>query len=134
MLASAHGMPPAALSGSLTAIPFSRLDTRSRSPNTVRLVLPLTNIGAWPDPVDEDAVGEFIAAVCPDAVLALIAKVRELEQDAARLDWLDQAAHCADWVEGEPVKRVIRADDGEIIQGDTWRAAIDAARGGKEHG
>lgn len=38
-----------------------------------------TNIGAWPAPVDEDAVGEFIAAVCPDAVLTLIGRLREMD-------------------------------------------------------
>jgi hypothetical protein len=54
-------------------------------------------------------------------------EVAELRKDAERLDWLDARAHCADWVEGEPTKRVIRAEDGQVHTGDTWREAIDAA-------
>ncbi len=56
---------------------------------------------------------------------ALQAQDRE---DVKRLDWLDKAAHCADWMEGEPTKRVIRAHDGAEFTGDTWREAIDHAR------
>lgn len=54
-------------------------------------------------------------------------EVQALRKDAERLDWLDARAHCADWVEGEPTKRVIRAEDGQVYTGDTWREAIDAA-------
>lgn len=52
-------------------------------------------------------------------------------EDAERLDWLDGVAHCADWLDGEPTKRVIRASDGAEFTGDTWREAIDAARAAK---
>lgn len=52
-------------------------------------------------------------------------------EDAERLDWLDKVAHCADWMEGEPTKRVIRAHDGAEFTGDTWREAIDHARRGE---
>lgn len=57
-------------------------------------------------------------------------------EDAERMDWLDRVAHCADWLEGEPTKRVIRASDGAEFTGDTWREAIDAARAAKgaDHG
>lgn len=48
-------------------------------------------------------------------------------KDAECLDWLDKSANCADWADGEPTKRVIRADDGVEFQGETWRAAIAAA-------
>lgn len=54
-------------------------------------------------------------------------EIQALRKDAERLDWMDNVAHCADWVEDEPTKRVIRADDGAEFQGDTWRAAIDTA-------
>lgn len=54
-------------------------------------------------------------------------EVQALRKDAERLDWLDARAHCADWVEGEPTKRVIRAEDGQVYTGDTWREAIDVA-------
>lgn len=54
-------------------------------------------------------------------------EIQALRKDAERLDWMANVAHCADWVEDEPTKRVIRADDGAEFQGDTWRAAIDAA-------
>lgn len=58
-------------------------------------------------------------------------EVQALRKDVARLDWLDAQAHCADWVDNEPTKRVIRAEDGEEFTGDTWRAAIDAAMKGQ---
>ncbi|USE78945.1 hypothetical protein NDR89_23335 [Cupriavidus gilardii] len=38
------------------------------------------NLGAWPEMVDEEAVAEHIAAACPDTILALIARIRELER------------------------------------------------------
>ena len=61
-------------------------------------------------------------------------EVQALRKDAERLDWLDSQAHCADWVGGEPIKRVVRADTGEVSTGDTWREAIDHARRIKENG
>ncbi|USE78854.1 hypothetical protein NDR89_19650 [Cupriavidus gilardii] len=39
-----------------------------------------SNLGAWPEMVDEEAVAEHIAAACPDTILALIARIRELER------------------------------------------------------
>lgn len=65
------------------------------------------------------------------SVVARVGAQPAAQQDAARLDWLDQAAHCADWVDGEPLKRVIRADDGKAFHGDSWREAIDAAMKGE---
>lgn len=44
------------------------------------------NIGHWPDPIDADDVAEFIATANPAQILALIAEVRALREDKARLD------------------------------------------------
>lgn len=33
--------------------------------------------------------------------------------DAERMNWVDQFAHCLDWVEGEPIRRAIQADTGD---------------------
>ncbi len=76
-----------------------------------------------------------------NVALALIAKVRELEQDAARLDWMASREAWIAWSKDGEICRVFHRDeDGDAvpIMGwrspwfDTARAAIDAARGGKE--
>lgn len=61
-------------------------------------------------------------------VLCRTALQSQDREDAERLNWLDMAAHCADWLDNEPTKRVIRAHDGAEFTGDTWREAIDHAR------
>jgi len=49
-------------------------------------------------------------------------------RDTERMDWIEQRAHALTWTkEGE--KLAINADDGAEFIGDTYRAAIDAARG-----
>jgi len=54
------------------------------------------NLGAWPEMVDEEAVAEHIAAACPDTILSLIARIRELTSD--RDSWCNQAAdRLKDW-------------------------------------
>jgi len=62
-----------------------------------------------------------------EATNRLHAENEELRADQRRLDWMDQHAHCADWVDFEPTKRVIEAACGSEFTGDTWRDAIDAA-------
>lgn len=42
------------------------------------------NIGHQPEPIDADHVAEYIGAVSPANVLALIAEVRALREDAER--------------------------------------------------
>lgn len=56
------------------------------------------------------------------------AEIERALEDSARLDWLERYAHCADWDDHQPMRRVIRADDGEESCADTWREAIDTAR------
>ena len=54
---------------------------------------------------------------------ALVAMAR----DGLRLRWLDNFAHSADWVAGEPIKLIIYADTGAEYYGQTWASAIDEA-------
>lgn len=58
-----------------------------------------------------------------------IAQQTAAVDDIRRMDWLDRVGHCADWdVDGhQPMKRVVRSDDGEEFCADTWREAIDRA-------
>ncbi len=87
-----------------------------------------------------DSEDDLYAALCDAAQAQSSGNSGELgaqdREDAERLDWLDGVAHCADWLDGEPIKRVIRASDGVEFTGDTWREAIDAARAAKgaDHG
>jgi hypothetical protein len=48
------------------------------------------NLGHMPEPVLEEELAEYIAAVNPASIRALIAEVRALREDKARLDWLDK--------------------------------------------
>lgn len=73
----------------------------------------------------EDAL--FIAAANPAAILSLLDRLEKAEKDAARLDWLDNYAHIATWVDNEPTKLVIDAATGDEFTGDSWREAIDKA-------
>ena len=71
-----------------------------------------------------------VAVACSITAIEAVLESEEmkgLRKDAERLDWLDAQAHCADWVDDEPTKRVIRAETGGVSTGNTWREAIDAA-------
>lgn len=58
------------------------------------------NVGAWPDAIDEDAIGAYIAAVCPDNVLTMIARIRDLEAElAARNKRAQSGAVPTEWHE-----------------------------------
>lgn len=50
-----------------------------------------------------------------------------MARDGAGLRWLDRYAHCADWAEGEPIKRIVCADTGEEFIAETWAQAIKTA-------
>lgn len=99
------------------------------------------------DALERDARAKVMSTghtfLLPETLLALIAKVRELEQDAARLDWMASREAWIAWSKDGEICRVFHRDeegDAVPIMGwsspwfDTARAAIDAARGGKEHG
>jgi hypothetical protein len=60
----------------------------------------------------------FIAAANPQTVLALVAEVDRLQQDAARLNWLQE--------HGSAMGSAIEMDHGVWVDGADLRAAIDA--------
>lgn len=71
------------------------------------------------------------AAECIERHHATIAdmakRLEAAERDSKRLDWIEDRAHALDWDPRQPMKRVIRGDDGAEFCGDTWREQIDAA-------
>jgi hypothetical protein len=70
--------------------------TYATSTNLARVWLPdgdavcqcFGNIGHQPEAIDADDVSEYIAAANPAAILALIAEVRALREDAGCYRWL----------------------------------------------
>jgi len=60
-------------------------------------------------------------------VASMADRLEKAEKDAARMDWLDNCAHMATWLDFEPMKLVIDAESGDEFTGDTWREAIDTA-------
>lgn len=77
---------------------------------------------------------EYIAAASPDVVLALIERVKELERDAGRLDWIQRHLFGHSWNgvidSGSRTSWSIysgfRHETAKMV-GDTFRSAIDAA-------
>lgn len=76
-----------------------------------------------------DEIDELLAAAkkSESKIAQLTSALEAAREDVARMDWLDQHAHCAGWDEFQPMKQVVRADDGEEFSADTWREAIDNA-------
>ena len=69
----------------------------------------------------------------------LHAEIAAAVRDSRRMDWAEHYVHVLDWDPHEPMKRVIRGNDGAEFCGDTWREQIDAAtrdydNNGEEHG
>lgn len=87
------------------------------------------------DKAERESNAQFIAAA-RNALPALIARIRELEQDAARLDFIESHAepgrewHVRTFLNGKGFRLHLERIPGEK----TARAAIDAARKEKGHG
>lgn len=89
------------------------------------------NIGHWPDPINVDDVAEFIAAANPATILALIAEVRALREDAER--WRTEME-----LRNDPTVAIMFAGTNNrcciyrggvlIAPGSTYAEAIDTAR------
>ncbi|TCG09340.1 hypothetical protein BZM27_05935 [Paraburkholderia steynii] len=67
---------------------FDDGDSALQVMNPVPAFIAHDNLGTWPDAIDREDVALFAAAVNPAAILALIAEVRALREDAYRYRWL----------------------------------------------
>jgi hypothetical protein len=92
----------------------------------VCVIEPTTQHDRWPDLMFGPGVPEYLEGVTPDLVLALIAEVRALREDAERYRWIRDVLRLDD-VRWMNVANWYQAN----ISAEIWDSEIDAARKGK---
>ncbi|CAH2910560.1 MAG: hypothetical protein CPSOU_1808 [uncultured Paraburkholderia sp.] len=116
---------------------FGDGDSAMQVMNPVPAFIAHDNLGAWPDAIVAEDVAQFAAAMNPAAILALIAEVRALREDKARLDYLEAHKTKDDrdggwsgyYVSHVPAYSASTWGGAIPFSHDTLRQAIDAARG-----
>jgi hypothetical protein len=89
-----------------------------------------SNIGHQPEPIDADDVAEYIGSASPANVLALIAEVRALREDAERWRWIRQGKSV--WVKVPVKEKHVEYFIGHKPEPkfpECFDKAVDAARG-----